>query len=83
MTKVIVAGASGRMGQRICYMVQQHPDLTLAGAFEQASNPNVGKDAGEIAGIGTTGVIIADSLEAVINDGEVIIDFTFHKNPQT
>ena len=79
MTKVIVAGASGRMGQRICYMVQQHPDLTLAGAFEQASNPNVGKDIGEVAGLGTTGVLIADSLEAVIDQGEVIIDFTFHK----
>ena len=79
MTKVIVAGATGRMGQRICYMVHQHPDLTLAGAFEQPGNPNVGKDAGEIAGIGNAGVTIADSLEAVIDQGEVIIDFTFHK----
>lgn len=79
MTKVIVAGASGRMGQRICYMVHQHPDLTLAGAFEQPGNPNVGKDAGEIAGIGNAGVTIADSLEGVIDQGEVIIDFTFHK----
>ncbi|MCI5145847.1 MAG: 4-hydroxy-tetrahydrodipicolinate reductase [Candidatus Electrothrix sp. AR3] len=79
MTNVIVAGASGRMGQRICYMVQQHPDLTLTGAFEQADNPAVGKDAGEVAGIGTIGVKIASSLEAVIDQGEVIIDFTFHK----
>ena len=67
------------MGQRICYMVQQHPGLTLAGAFEQAGNPNVGRDAGEVAGIGSAGVIIADSPEAVIDQGEVIIDFTFHK----
>lgn len=79
MTNVIVAGASGRMGQRICYMVQQHPDLTLTGAFEQAESPAVGKDAGEVAGLGTQGVTIADSLETVIDQGEVIIDFTFHK----
>lgn len=79
MTKVIVAGAAGRMGQRICYMVHQHPDLTLTAAFEQAGSPAIGKDAGEVAGFGTAGVTIADSLEAVIDQGEVIIDFTFHK----
>lgn len=79
MTKVIVAGAAGRMGQRICHMVHQHPDLTLAAAFEQAGSPAAGKDAGEVAGLGAVGVQIADSLEAVIDQGEVIIDFTFHK----
>ncbi len=79
MTNVIVAGASGRMGQRICSMVHQHPDLTLTGAFEQAHSPAVGKDAGEVAGFGTADVKIAGSLEAVIDQGDVIIDFTFHK----
>ncbi|XOF33643.1 MAG: 4-hydroxy-tetrahydrodipicolinate reductase [Candidatus Electrothrix sp. YB6] len=79
MSKVIVAGAAGRMGQRICHLVHQHPDLSLAAAFEQADSPAVGKDVGEVAGLGTVGVQIADSLEAVIDQGEVIIDFTFHK----
>ena len=79
MTKVIVAGAAGRMGQRICYMVHQHPDLTLSAAFEQAGSPALGKDAGELAGVGNIGVAIAEGLEAVIDQGEVIIDFTFHK----
>jgi len=78
MTKVIVAGAAGRMGQRISTMVHQHPDLELAAAFEQADNPAVGRDVGEVAGFGGCGVTIADSLEAVIGQGEVIIDFTFH-----
>ena len=79
MTKVIVAGAAGRMGQRICYMVNQHPDLTLTAAFEQVGNPTVGKDIGEVAGFGTCGVTISAGLEAVIDQGDVIIDFTFHK----
>ena len=79
MTKVIVAGAAGRMGQRISYMVQQNPDLTLAAAFEQAESPAIGKDVGENAGFGTTGVKISAGLESVIDQGEVIIDFTFHK----
>ena len=79
MTKIIVAGAAGRMGQRISYMVQQNPDLELAAAFEHPDNPAIGKDVGENAGFGTTGVKISAGLASVIDQGEVIIDFTFHK----
>ncbi len=79
MTKVIVAGAAGRMGQRICYMVSRNSALELAAAFEQPDNPAVGKDVGENGGFGATGVVISPGLDAVIDQGDVIIDFTFHK----
>lgn len=79
MTKVIVAGAAGRMGQRISYMVNENPDLRLAAAFEHPDNPATGRDVGELAGFGTTGVNISAGLDAVIDQGDVIIDFTFHK----
>lgn len=79
MVKVIVAGAAGRMGRRICYMVSRHPGLQLVAGFERAGSPEVGKDIGETAGIGAIGVPIAGSLEEVIDQGEVIIDFTFHE----
>ena len=79
MMKVIVAGAAGRMGQRIGYMVDQHPALVYAGAFEAADSEHIGSDAGELAGIGTNGVIIREGLESVIDAGDVIIDFTFHQ----
>jgi len=79
MTRVIVAGAAGRMGRRIAYMVDRHPDLELAGGFEQPHNPEVGKDIGEVAGFGQTGVKISPGLPEIINQGEVIIDFTFHE----
>ncbi len=79
MIKVIIAGAAGRMGQRIGGMVQSHPGLSYAAAFEASGSPFIGKDAGEVAGLGTNGVIIAEGLEAVIDQGDVIIDFTFHR----
>ena len=79
MTKVIVAGAAGRMGKRIGYMVTQNQDLTLAGGFEQSSNPAVGQDIGEVGGYGTVGIAIAPDLDSVIDQGDVIIDFTFHE----
>ncbi len=78
MTKVIVAGAAGRMGQRIGYMVTQNKDLQLVAGFEQAKSPAVGRDMGEIAGYGTRGVTISAGLESVVDQGDVIIDFTFH-----
>lgn len=79
MTKVIIAGAAGRMGQRIAYMVDNHPGLEYSGAFEASGHPDIGKDAGEVALGKTNGVIIGEGLESVIDSGEVIIDFTFHQ----
>ena len=78
MTRVIVAGAAGRMGQRIIHMVQAHPGLELSGAFEAEGSPAIGKDAGALSGLGETGIIITAGLESVIDKGDVIIDFTFH-----
>ena len=69
MTRVIVAGAAGRMGQRIIHMVQAHPDLELSGAFETPDSPAIGKDAGTISGLGVTGVPITVGLESVIDQG--------------
>jgi 4-hydroxy-tetrahydrodipicolinate reductase len=79
MTRVIVAGAAGRMGRRISYMVNENPGLQLAAAFEHPDNPATGRDVGELAGFGTMGVNISAGLEAVIDLGDVIIDFTFHR----
>jgi len=79
MIRVIVAGAAGRMGGRIIHMVQESPDVVLAGAFERADHPAVGKDAGELSGLGPLGVPVAADVEKVIDSGDVIIDFTTPK----
>jgi len=78
MINVIIAGAAGRMGQRIAHMVQAHPQLNYAAAFEASGSPNIGKDAGQLSFGEPNGVIIQEGLEAVIDQGDVIIDFTFH-----
>lgn len=78
MIKVIIAGAAGRMGQRIAHMVSEHPRLTYVAAFEAANNRHIGRDIGELLTGNRMGVVIQDGLEAVIGQGDVIIDFTFH-----
>jgi len=76
MTKAIVAGAAGRTGQRIIHMIHQIGEIDLVGAFERPGHPSVGQDAGQVAGLGEIGVKVADSLEEVMDIGEVLIDFT-------
>ncbi len=77
--KAIVAGAAGRMGKTIVQLISQHPEIEVVAAFEAPDSPYVGKDLGELIGVQKTGIVIEDSLEKVIEKGEVIIDFTFHK----
>lgn len=79
MAKVIIAGATGRMGQRLGHMVTAHKHLEYAGAFEATGNAAIGRDIGEIIFGKANGVIVGEGLESVIEKGDVIIDFTFHK----
>ena len=79
MTKVIIAGAAGRMGRRIGYMVNEHPSLQIAAGFEREDSPDLGKDMGDLGGYGPTGIKVAGGLDTVMDEGDVIIDFTFHE----
>jgi len=76
MTRIIVAGASGRMGSRITALAGEYPELRLTGAFERKGHGAIGKDAGFTAGISETGVKLSDRLEDIIENSDVIIDFT-------
>ena len=78
MIKTIIAGAGGRMGGRIVQLINETQDMTVVGAFEKPGHPSVGKDLGEWLGLGNKGLPIVSDLKQVIDQGEVIIDFTFH-----
>ncbi|MGR8963555.1 4-hydroxy-tetrahydrodipicolinate reductase [Rhizobium leguminosarum] len=74
--KLVVVGAAGRMGQTLVRLIHSIDGVTLHAAVERAGSPFVGKDAGEIAGLGPTGVIIGgDPLNAFLN-AEGVLDFT-------
>lgn len=71
--KLGVNGAGGRMGQRIVALAHADPSLTVAAALEAPGSPHLGKDAGELAGVGKIGVPIHTVLAARV---DVIIDFS-------
>ena len=74
--KVGVIGAGGRMGRMLIEAVQDNPQTTLSAAIERQGSSLVGADAGEVAAIGRLDVQIVDNLAAVINDIDVLIDFS-------
>ena len=76
MIKVIVAGAAGRMGGRLVALLKESAALALVCAVEVKGHVSVGEDAGEVAACGRTGVAIGDDLSAVMERGEVIVDFS-------
>lgn len=76
MTRIAVAGASGRMGRTLIEACRGHAGLRLTAAIDRPGSPALGRDAGEVAGIGPVGVIVGADLAAVARDFDVLIDFT-------
>jgi 4-hydroxy-tetrahydrodipicolinate reductase len=74
--KLVVVGAAGRMGQTLIRLIDSIDGVTLHAAIERAGSPFVGRDAGELAGLGPNGVIIGyDPLSAFLH-AEGVLDFT-------
>ncbi len=74
--RIIITGASGRMGQMLIRaVVQAQGAAELVGATERASAPSIGKDAGVMLGLDALGVNITDNL-ANCGAADVLIDFT-------
>lgn len=74
--KVGVIGAGGRMGRMLIEAVQDNPKTTLSAAIERQGSSLIGADAGEVASIGRLNIQIVDDLVAVINDIDVLLDFS-------
>lgn len=76
MIRIAVVGASGRMG--LCLIkaaaLASHTELSVA--VSRPVSTALGKDAGELAGISTVGVKVVADLAAVVDQFDVLIDFT-------
>jgi 4-hydroxy-tetrahydrodipicolinate reductase len=75
--KAIVVGAAGKMGGRIINIIKETPSIELFRAIERSDHPSIGRDIGEIVGLGTIGIPLEGGLRK--DGGDVIINFS---NPQ-
>ena len=76
MRRIAVIGAAGRMGKTLIEAIQQAEGASLTAAIERPESSLVGADAGELAGVGKLGVSIVGDLSQVLDDFDVLIDFT-------
>jgi 4-hydroxy-tetrahydrodipicolinate reductase len=76
MADVVVAGAAGRMGNRLVALLQEDKELRLVAALEAPGHPALGRDAGEAAGVGRLTVPITADAEAVLGKDRILIEFS-------
>ncbi|MER8375327.1 4-hydroxy-tetrahydrodipicolinate reductase [Mesorhizobium sp. M1406] len=73
---LVVVGAAGRMGQTLIRAIHTIPGARVIGAVERAGSPHLGKDAGELAGVGRIDVAIGDDPLPVFAKADGVLDFT-------
>lgn len=77
MIRVAVTGSAGRMGRNVIEACQQSTAVQCTVALEHPDKKNfLGIDAGELAGIGKINVSIVGSLAEVVDQFDMVIDFT-------
>lgn len=75
-TKIIVAGAAGRMGKTILSLARKDSNIKIAGAFERPDSNVLGRDIGELLGEKSMNVPVHPDIRECIEAGDVLIDFT-------
>ncbi len=73
--RVIIVGASGRMGRLLVRTVSESEHAVLVGATERSGSELIGRDAGELASVETLGIALMDDAHAC-PEADILIDFT-------
>jgi 4-hydroxy-tetrahydrodipicolinate reductase len=76
---LIVVGAAGRMGRTLVRVIAETEGAKLVGAIERKGSPELGKDAGLLAGLGENGIMLADDPLPLFAKADGVLDFTSPK----
>jgi 4-hydroxy-tetrahydrodipicolinate reductase len=75
-TKMGVVGCGGRMGRMLVAEIAATEGCSVAGGSEAPGSGYVNQDIGELAGIGRIGIPIGETVEKLIRDSDVVLEFT-------
>jgi len=78
--RIVVAGAAGRMGKTVIRMIADASGCVMSGALEVPGKPDLGADAGTLAGLQPLDIALTSDPLPLIAQAEAVIDFT---NPKT
>jgi 4-hydroxy-tetrahydrodipicolinate reductase len=73
---IVVAGATGRIGQALIRAIAADDSLQLVGAVERHDHPDLAKDVGLLAAGRILGVNLENDIRNVVLGAKAIIDFT-------
>lgn len=74
--RLAVCGVTGRMGRAVVRLCQESEDLELVGACTGPEDPNLGDDAGVLAGARGAGVAVTDDMASALLGAQVVVDFS-------
>jgi 4-hydroxy-tetrahydrodipicolinate reductase len=74
--RLVIAGAGGRMGRTLIHAIAASKGVTLAGAVEAADSAVIGRDAGELAGLGANGIKVTSDVALLLKGADGLIEFT-------
>src|SRR5882757_9519759 len=74
--KIVVTGASGRMGRTLIREIAQGSGLALCGALEMEGHPNLGLDSGTLAGMQPNGIKLTADPLPLLAHAQAVVDFT-------
>jgi 4-hydroxy-tetrahydrodipicolinate reductase len=74
--RLVIAGAGGRMGRTLIHAIAATKGVTLAGAIEAKGSAVIGRDAGELAGLGANGIKVTTDAAPLLKSADGLIEFT-------
>jgi 4-hydroxy-tetrahydrodipicolinate reductase len=74
--RIGISGSGGRMGRMLVAEVKATPGVCLSGGAEAAGSQYLGRDIGELAGIGPVGLAVTADAAALFARSDVMIDFS-------
>jgi 4-hydroxy-tetrahydrodipicolinate reductase len=74
--RLIVAGAGGRMGRTLVKAIADMEGVSLAGALDAQNSAALGRDAGELAGLGRNGIAVTADAAPLLAKADGLLDFT-------
>ena len=78
--KIVVTGASGRMGRTLIREIAQGNGMTLCGALEIEGHPNLGLDSGALAGMQPNVIKLTADPLPLLAHAQAVVD-AFAANP--
>jgi 4-hydroxy-tetrahydrodipicolinate reductase len=76
LIRAAIIGVTGRMGQALLRAAPGFPQLIVTGALASPASLGLGRDAGQIAGIGPLNLLVTSDVRGALAQADVVLDFS-------